>query len=43
MSWLSLAIWLPIVFGLIILPMGKDNQAGLVRWIALAGSLVSFC
>ena len=42
MSWLSLAIWLPIVFGLIILPMGKDNQAGLVRWIALAGSLVSF-
>ena len=42
MSWLSLAIWTPIVFGLVILPLGRDSQASLVRWLALAGSVLSF-
>lgn len=42
MGWLSLAIWTPIVFGVILLAFGRDSQAQLVRWLALIGSLVSF-
>ena len=42
MSWLSLTIWTPIVFGLVILPLGRDSQASLVRWLALAGSVLGF-
>ena len=41
MGWLSLAIWVPIIFGVILLPLGRDSQAPLVRWIALAGSLLA--
>ncbi len=40
MGWLSLAIWTPIVFGAVLLAFGKKEQAGLVRWLALAGSLL---
>ena len=40
MSWLSLAIWTPIVFGLVLLPLGRDSQATLARWIALIGSVL---
>ncbi|MGH8750129.1 MAG: NADH-quinone oxidoreductase subunit M, partial [Burkholderiales bacterium] len=39
---LSLAIWLPILFGLLVLATGGDRKAPLARWIALAGSLASF-
>lgn len=39
---LSLAIWTPIVFGAILLALGRDDQARSVRWIALIGSLASF-
>lgn len=39
---LSLAIWTPIVFGAILLALGRDDQARTVRWIALIGSLASF-
>src|SRR6187402_1541994 len=39
---LSLAIWTPIVFGVILLALGRDDQARSVRWIALVGSIVSF-
>ncbi|CAN5599931.1 NADH-quinone oxidoreductase subunit M [soil metagenome] len=42
MGLLSLAIWLPILIGTVLLAMGKPSQAGLVRWIALLGSLASF-
>jgi NADH-quinone oxidoreductase subunit M len=42
MGLLSLAIWTPIVFGAILLAMGRDDQARSVRWIALIGALVSF-
>ena len=42
MGLLSLAIWLPIVFGLILLAIGRDDQARSVRWIALIGALASF-
>lgn len=42
MGLLSVAIWLPIVFGLVLMVMGRDNQAKNVRWTALAGSVLSF-
>jgi NADH-quinone oxidoreductase subunit M len=42
MAYLSLAIWIPIVFGIILLAVGRDDQPGTARWIALVGSLVSF-
>jgi NADH-quinone oxidoreductase subunit M len=39
-SLLSLAIWIPIVFGVILLALGRDDHARAVRWIALVGALV---
>ena len=42
MALLSLAIWLPIAFGVAILAFGRDENAGAVRWIALIGAIVSF-
>ena len=42
MGWLSLAIWMPIVFGAVLLALGRESQAQLVRWIALIGSVISF-
>ncbi len=42
MGLLSLAIWTPIVFGVVLLALGRDEQAGSVRWIALIGAVVSF-
>jgi NADH-quinone oxidoreductase subunit M len=41
MGLLSLAIWTPILFGVILLAFGRDEHAKVVRWIALIGSLVS--
>ena len=41
MGWLSLAIWTPIAIGAVLLLLGRDSQAPLVRWIALIGSVVS--
>lgn len=42
MSWLSLAIWTPIAFGALLLLLGRDSQAPLVRWLALLGSVIGF-
>ncbi|MBS0450966.1 MAG: NADH-quinone oxidoreductase subunit M [Proteobacteria bacterium] len=42
MGLLSLAIWLPIAFGAVLLAFGRDDQARLVRWIALIGAILSF-
>lgn len=42
MGLLSLAIWTPIIFGIVLLAFGRDNQACMVRWIALIGAVVSF-
>ena len=42
MGLLSVAIWLPIAFGAALLALGRDENAGAVRWIALAGALLSF-
>ncbi|MCD2518703.1 NADH-quinone oxidoreductase subunit M [Massilia sp. G4R7] len=40
--YLSLAIWLPIVFGLIVLAVGRDKNAGFTRLLSLVGAVVSF-
>ena len=42
MGLLSLAIWTPIAFGVVLLALGRDEQAQAVRWLALVGALVSF-
>ena len=42
MGLLSIAIWLPIAFGAILLAVGRDENPGAARWIALVGALVSF-
>jgi NADH-quinone oxidoreductase subunit M len=42
MGLLSLAIWTPILFGVILLVLGRDEHARVVRWVALVGALVSF-
>jgi len=41
MGLLSLAIWTPVLFGVVLLALGRDDQAQVVRWIALIGALVS--
>ena len=38
---LSYAIWLPVIFGLVILFTGSDNSKGYVRMMALIGALIS--
>ena len=42
MGLLSLAIWLPIVVGVLLLAIGRDEHAATVRWTALVGSIASF-
>ncbi len=42
MHWLSIAIWLPVVSGLLLLTLGKPQQAALVRWLALLAAIASF-
>src|SRR5471032_1291403 len=39
---LSIAIWLPILVGLVVLAIGSDRNPAPARWIALIGSVVSF-
>src|SRR3970282_2387470 len=39
---LSLAIWIPIAAGLLVLAAGGDVRAPRQRWIALAGALLGF-
>jgi NADH-quinone oxidoreductase subunit M len=41
MGLLSLAIWTPIIFGVVLLALGRDEDARSVRWIALIGAIVS--
>ncbi len=42
MGLLSLAIWLPIGFGAVLLAIGRDQNAHAVRWMALVAAFVSF-
>ncbi|MDU0810747.1 MAG: NADH-quinone oxidoreductase subunit M [Burkholderia sp.] len=39
---LSVAIWLPIIFGSFLLAFGSDKNPDISRWIALIGSILSF-
>lgn len=39
---LSLAIWVPIAAGILVLCTGDDRNAVIARWLALAGSIASF-
>ena len=41
MGLLSLAIWTPIVFGVVLLALGRDENAPMVRWVALIGAVLS--
>jgi len=40
--WLTLAIFVPIVFGLLVLAVGRDDRPGFTRGLALVGAIVSF-
>jgi NADH-quinone oxidoreductase subunit M len=42
MGLLSFAIWLPVAFGALLLAVGRDENAGVVRAIALVGAVASF-
>lgn len=42
MGLLSLSIWVPIAFGVLLLALGRDEHANGVRWVALMGAVVSF-
>ena len=42
MGLLSIAIWLPIAFGVLLLAVGRDQNAGTVRALALVGAVASF-
>jgi len=42
MGILSLAIFLPIVSGLLLLALGRDEHVKVVRWMALAAAVASF-
>jgi NADH-quinone oxidoreductase subunit M len=37
--WLTLAVFVPIVAGLLVLALGGDNRRGLTRWLALIGAV----
>ncbi|HTT39646.1 MAG TPA: NADH-quinone oxidoreductase subunit M [Burkholderiales bacterium] len=39
---LSLAIWVPIVAGVVVIATGSDRSASAARWLALAGSVLGF-
>jgi NADH-quinone oxidoreductase subunit M len=39
---LSLAIFLPIVCGALLLAIGRDEQVHAVRWLALVAAVASF-
>lgn len=40
--WLTLAIFVPIVFGLLVLAVGHDDRPGLTRGLSLVGSIAGF-
>ncbi len=42
MGLLSVAIWLPILSGGVLLALGRDEHAVAVRWLALVASIASF-
>ncbi|WP_290867524.1 NADH-quinone oxidoreductase subunit M [Aquabacterium sp.] len=39
---LSLAVWLPVAFGILLLAIGRQENAKVTRWVALIGALAGF-
>jgi NADH-quinone oxidoreductase subunit M len=39
--YLSLAIWVPVLFGVLVLAIGRDDKPGFTRWVSLFGAIVS--
>src|SRR3990167_2126994 len=39
---LSLAIWVPVAFGILLLAIGRQENASVTRWVALIGALAGF-
>ena len=39
---LSISIWLPILFGGLLLAVGRDDRPNTSRWLALVGAVISF-
>lgn len=37
---LSLIVWLPIVFGILVLVIGSEGRERISRWLALLGSVL---
>ena len=42
LPYLSLAIWVPIVAGLLVLAVNRDRDAAAARWLALIGAVAGF-
>ena len=42
LPWLSLSIWVPILFGVLVLAVGRNERDALARQVALVGSLIAF-
>ncbi len=42
LPWLTLSIFVPIVAGLLVLLLGRDDRPGLTRWLSLAGAALGF-
>ena len=42
LPYLSLAIWVPIVAGLLVLAVNRDRDAAAARWLALVGAMAGF-
>ena len=42
LPYLSLAIWVPIVAGLLVLAVNRDADAAAARWLALVGAVAGF-
>lgn len=38
---LSLAIWCPVAFGILVLAVGRDDNPSVARWLALIGAVIS--
>ncbi len=42
MGLLSVAIWLPVLVGVVLFALPKPEQATMVRWLALVGAIAAF-
>jgi NADH-quinone oxidoreductase subunit M len=40
--WLTLAVFTPIFFGMLLLLVGRDDRANFTRWLALFGAVMAF-